>query len=190
MSAGPAGPRAAVLPVRVEDELDLLEALVHPARLAAARIVEAGCGAARLARELLVRHPRAEVWGLEVDARQHAKNLADPAPRLHFELAGAQAIAHAHANVGRAVPGGVVGDIVSTVSNGFTQLDVPGFAQKQQARVRALAMADGSVRPVIEANVVDVTGGSTLAYTVLVDAVSGKVLHRENKVHSVRHNRS
>lgn len=98
MSAGAVGPRAAVLPSLVENELDLLEALLHPARLSAARIVEAGCGAARLARELLVRHPRAEVWGLEVDARQHAKNLADPAPRLHFELAGAQAITHADAS--------------------------------------------------------------------------------------------
>ncbi|MET0694351.1 MAG: peptidase M36, partial [Propionibacteriaceae bacterium] len=76
----------------------------------------------------------------------------------------------AAANVGRALPAGQVGDIVSSVSNGFTQLQVPGFAQTQQARVRALALADGSVRPVIEANVVDVTGGSTLAYTLQVDA--------------------
>ena len=68
------------------------------------------------------------------------------------------------------MPGGQVGDIVTTVANGFTQLDVPGFAQTQQARLRALALADGSVRPVIEANVVDVTGGSTLAYTLMVDA--------------------
>jgi extracellular elastinolytic metalloproteinase len=88
----------------------------------------------------------------------------------------------AAANVGRAVPGGVVGDIVATVSNGFTQLDVPGFAQPQQARLRALANADGSVRPVIEANVVDVTGGAALAYTLMVDAVSGKILHRQNQV--------
>lgn len=88
----------------------------------------------------------------------------------------------AAANVGRAVPGGQVGDIVTSVAGGFTQLDVPGFAQKQQARLRALALADGSVRPVVEANVVDVAGGATLAYTVLVDAVSGKVLVRHNKV--------
>ena len=88
----------------------------------------------------------------------------------------------AAADVGRAVPGGKVGDIVSSVANGFTQLDVPGFAQKQQARVRALAMADGSVRPVIEANVVDVTGGSALAYTLMIDAVDGTVLHRHNQV--------
>jgi extracellular elastinolytic metalloproteinase len=88
----------------------------------------------------------------------------------------------AAADVGRAVPATKVGDIVSSLANGFTQLDVPGFAQPQQARVRALALADGSVRPVIEANVIDVTGGSTLGYTTMVDAVSGKVLHRHNQV--------
>jgi extracellular elastinolytic metalloproteinase len=85
-------------------------------------------------------------------------------------------------NVGRAVSGGQVDDIESTVSDGFTRLDVPGFAQEQQARLRALAFADGSVRPVIEANVVDVQGGSTLAYTLMVDAVTGAVLHRHNQV--------
>jgi extracellular elastinolytic metalloproteinase len=85
-------------------------------------------------------------------------------------------------NVGRAVSGGQVDDIESSVSNGFTRLDVPGFAQEQQARLRALAFADGSVRPVIEANVVDVEGGSTLAYTLMVDAVTGAVLHRHNQV--------
>lgn len=88
----------------------------------------------------------------------------------------------AAANVGRPVSGGQVDDIETRVANGFTQLAVPGFAQEQQARLRALAFADGSVRPVIEANVVDVTGGSTLAYTLMVDAVNGTVLHRHNQV--------
>jgi extracellular elastinolytic metalloproteinase len=41
----------------------------------------------------------------------------------------------------------------------WTRLDVPGFAQEQQVRLRALALADGSVRPVFEANVVDVDQG-------------------------------
>ncbi len=66
--------------------------------------------------------------------------------------------------------------------DGFTWLTVPGLAQRQQARLRALAFADGSVRPVIEANVVQVSRGSAQAYTVMVDAVTGDVLHRENKV--------
>jgi hypothetical protein len=64
----------------------------------------------------------------------------------------------------------------------FTRITVPGLAQEQQARLRALAFADGSVRPVIEANVVQVSAGSAQAYTVMVDAVTGDVLHRENQV--------
>ena len=73
----------------LDDELDLLEALVP---LAAARIVEPGCGAAQLARRLLERYPGAEVVGLEVDRRQHAKNLSVPVRGLRFALAGAQRI--------------------------------------------------------------------------------------------------
>ncbi len=88
----------------------------------------------------------------------------------------------AAANVGRGLPTGELAKIVSTVSDGWTRLTVPGFAQQQQVRLRALALADGSVRPVLEANVVDVRGGSTTAYTVLVDAVTAKVLYRANRV--------
>ncbi len=74
----------------VTSELDLLAALVP---LEGARIVELGCGAAKLARELLQRFPGASVTGLEVDERQHAKNLAAaPQERLTFVAAGAQAI--------------------------------------------------------------------------------------------------
>ena len=75
-----------------------------------------------------------------------------------------------------------LGDVSTKISDGWTRLRVPGIVQEQQARVRALAMADGSVRPVIEANVVDVKGASSMAYTVMVDAVTGTVLHRENQV--------
>ncbi|HSN33025.1 MAG TPA: class I SAM-dependent methyltransferase [Ideonella sp.] len=73
----------------VDDELDLLESLVP---LAGRDIVELGCGAAQLARELLRRHPASRVTGLEVDERQHAKNLAAPQPGLTFVAAGAQSI--------------------------------------------------------------------------------------------------
>lgn len=44
---------------------------------------------AYLAKDLMS-HPL--VTALEVDARQHAKNLRDPLPDLHFIQAGAQAI--------------------------------------------------------------------------------------------------
>ena len=78
----------------IDDELTLLETLVQ---LQGARLVEAGCGAAPLARELLRRHPDAELVGLEVDERQLAKNLLAPAERLRFECAGAQDIPFADA---------------------------------------------------------------------------------------------
>ena len=78
----------------VDDELDLLASLVP---LAGQRIIELGCGDARLARALLARHPDSRVTALEVDARQHARNLADPQPGLSFVAAGAQAIPAADA---------------------------------------------------------------------------------------------
>jgi ubiquinone/menaquinone biosynthesis C-methylase UbiE len=73
----------------VDDELDVLAALVP---IAGRDIVELGCGAAKLARALLERHPDSRVTGLEVDERQHDKNLGSPQPGLHFLAAGAQSI--------------------------------------------------------------------------------------------------
>ena len=72
------------------DELELLASLVP---LDSQRLIELGCGAAGLARRLVERHAGASVVGLEVDERQHAKNLAsDAPPGLSFQAGGAQAI--------------------------------------------------------------------------------------------------
>jgi ubiquinone/menaquinone biosynthesis C-methylase UbiE len=73
----------------IDDELDVLASLVP---LAGQRIIELGCGAAHLTRKLLARHPDSHVTGLEVDERQHAKNLDAPQAGLDFIAAGAQAI--------------------------------------------------------------------------------------------------
>ena len=73
----------------ITNELDLLQTLVP---LADARIVEAGCGAAHLARELVGRYDTTDVVGIEVDERQLAKNLSHPTKRLRFEHASAQAL--------------------------------------------------------------------------------------------------
>ncbi|MEI7535949.1 MAG: class I SAM-dependent methyltransferase [Comamonadaceae bacterium] len=74
----------------ITDELELLRSLVdldqHP------QIIELGCGAAQLSRNLLARFPACVVSALEVDERQHAKNLAKPQAGLHFLQAGAQRI--------------------------------------------------------------------------------------------------
>ena len=69
------------------DELDLLNELVP---LSGRRIIELGCGNARLARELLQRFPACHITGLEVDAIQQANNLAQPQAGLDFLSAGAQ----------------------------------------------------------------------------------------------------
>jgi SAM-dependent methyltransferase len=73
----------------VHDELDVLASLVP---LADQRIIELGCGSAQLVRALLQRHAGSRVLALEVDERQHAKNLAKPQDRLQFVAAGAQAV--------------------------------------------------------------------------------------------------
>jgi ubiquinone/menaquinone biosynthesis C-methylase UbiE len=78
----------ATLPL-IEDELSLLTEWVA---LGGQRIVELGCGNAHLARTLLARFPDSRVTGLEVDERQHAKNLASPQAGLEFIAAGAQSI--------------------------------------------------------------------------------------------------
>ena len=75
-------------PPLIDDELDVLADMVP---LAGQRVVELGCGAAHLSRSLLARHADNRVIGLEVDERQHAKNLAAPQPGLEFIAAGAQA---------------------------------------------------------------------------------------------------
>ncbi len=79
----------------VDDEITLLADLVP---LAGQDIIELGCGAATLARALLERHPDSRVTGLEVDERQHAKNLAAPQAGLQFVTGGAEAIALADAS--------------------------------------------------------------------------------------------
>jgi SAM-dependent methyltransferase len=73
----------------IRDELDVLEELVP---LSEQRIIELGCGNARLARALLERFAGSEVVGLEVDSVQHGKNLAAPQDRLLFLAASAEAV--------------------------------------------------------------------------------------------------
>lgn len=73
----------------IDDELDVLADMVP---LAGQQVVELGCGAAKLVRALLVRFPDSRVTGVEIDARQHAKNLAAPQERLRFIAGVAQDI--------------------------------------------------------------------------------------------------
>jgi hypothetical protein len=94
------------------------------------------------------------------------------------ELSPVEGWLAAAAAVGRDVDSS---DVSDELAGGWTRLTVPGFAQEQQVRLRALPLADGTVRPVFEANVVDAEKGSAFAYTLMVDAVTGDVLHRQNQ---------
>lgn len=76
--------------VIVTDEADFM---AQHLPLQGARIVELGCGKAELARSLLEHHKVANVTGFEVDARQHAANVAAPPVRgLRFACGGAELI--------------------------------------------------------------------------------------------------
>jgi SAM-dependent methyltransferase len=73
----------------IANELDLIESLVD---LSHAKVVELGCGAAKLARDLLHRFPESEVVGIDPDERQLARNRTEPQDRLTFLSGGADAI--------------------------------------------------------------------------------------------------
>ena len=61
--------------------------------LESARVLELGCGAARVIHRLAERYPQSRFIASEVDKIQHGKNLAQTAPgNLSFRLGGAEAI--------------------------------------------------------------------------------------------------
>ncbi|MCB2018212.1 MAG: class I SAM-dependent methyltransferase, partial [Hydrogenophaga sp.] len=74
---------------QTRDELDVLSDLVP---LSEQRIIELGCGNARLARSLVQRFPGSQVVGLEVDSVQHAKNVSTPQEHLLFMAGSAEAV--------------------------------------------------------------------------------------------------
>lgn len=84
----------------VRDELDLLEDLVE---LDEQRIIELGCGDARLARALVMRHVGAQLVGLEVDVEQHSKNVSSSQERLLFVAGSAEAVPFPDAGFGGAM---------------------------------------------------------------------------------------
>lgn len=61
--------------------------------IAGARVLELGCGAAELTREIAASAPGVSITALEVDSIQHQKNLAvQDLPNVAFRLGGAEAI--------------------------------------------------------------------------------------------------
>ena len=113
---------------------------------------------------------------------------ADSAPPAAV-LSPVQGWLKAAADVGRPTVAADVEVIEAAGAGGtWTRLQVPELVQEQQVRLRALAVSATAVRPVYEANVVDAAGGTALAHTVLIDAVSGEVLLRRNQVDNAAYN--
>ena len=65
---------------------------------------------------------------------------------------------------------------------GWTLFDVTGFSHPQRSRLVAFPTPAGA-RPAYETIVLDARGGRSLAYTHFIDAQTGAVLFRQNKVY-------
>ncbi|MBT3091284.1 MAG: class I SAM-dependent methyltransferase [Candidatus Thiodiazotropha endolucinida] len=70
-------------------EMELMERLLP---LSDCRVLELGCGSARITRRLARAHPDCHFIANEVDSVQHEKNLGDTAGNISFRLEGAQSI--------------------------------------------------------------------------------------------------
>ena len=112
-----------------------------------------------------------------------------PAPEP-ATISATQAWLQAAANIGRAAPASAVSNLRQ--ENGWTVFSVEGFATPvvqqekkghidQRARLVAIPTYDGGVRSAYETVVLDMTNG-TLGYTSFVDARTGQVLVRVNRV--------
>ena len=108
-----------------------------------------------------------------------AGDQAAPGPATLTPLQGWLAAA---ANVNRAVPLPDILSVAADANNNWTLINIQGFPQVQQVRLSAIPTPLGGVRPAYEANVVYNVGHINEAYTVFVDAQSGNILRRTNRV--------
>ncbi|MES2885730.1 MAG: M36 family metallopeptidase [Pseudomonadota bacterium] len=98
-------------------------------------------------------------------------------------LSPREAWSRAAANLGRRVPATAVQQVLDrTATLGWHMLDVQGFAQPQRTRLVALPMPAGGVRQAYETIVLDVHASNVLAFVSFVDAETGAILKRENRV--------
>lgn len=99
--------RTAIPKALVSNELDVLADMIPIQQFAQHgapfEVIELGCGAARMVREMLELSLAASVTALEVDKQQHAKNLAHPHTGLNFMLASATSVPCANASFDLAI---------------------------------------------------------------------------------------
>ena len=105
---------------------------------------------------------------------------AAPAPAL---LSAAQAWLAAAGNVGRVLS---LVDLTNLrLENGWSVFTVPGLTQPQRARRVAFPTPTQGVKAAFETIVLDVRAGQVQAYTSFVDARTGQVLFRQNRVQNL-----
>ncbi|WP_020577299.1 M36 family metallopeptidase [Actinopolymorpha alba] len=105
-----------------------------------------------------------------------------PAPEPP-RLSAVQAWLRAATAVGQPVSPNAVGPIDQAANlRDWTTFTVAGMAQSQQARLVAVGIPGRGVRPAYETNVVDVQDGTAAASTSFVDAGTGAVLIRHDRV--------
>ncbi|MDQ6641257.1 MAG: M36 family metallopeptidase [Actinomycetota bacterium] len=107
---------------------------------------------------------------------------AAPSATLQPLAAWTKAVEELRSNHAPSIATPAVGGVTTRQVRGWTTFKIPGFAQTQQVRLRALARPGAGSRPVYEVNVVNSAGGAAAAYTSYVDAISGRVLIRHNRV--------
>ena len=95
-------------------------------------------------------------------------------------LTALQAWQKAAADVGRATPAANLTKL--TDENGWTMLRAVGFSHPQRARLVAFPTIQNGVRPAYETIVLHNKDGESVAYTHFIDAQTGKVLSRTNRV--------
>ncbi len=106
-----------------------------------------------------------------------------PAPEP-ASLNAATAWLKAAADVNRVVSLSAVSALLPAAKLGDWNLfNVLGFAQEQRARLVAIPIPAGGARAAYETVVLDVQGASVMAYVHFIDARSGEVLRRENRVY-------
>jgi len=102
----------------------------------------------------------------------NAPAAADLEPTAAWQIAAA--------SVGRATPDAAISGVRQ--ERGWTVFAVDGFAEAQRSRLVALPTPKNGVRPAFETIVYpDHSSGEEHAYTVFVDAVTGKVLFRTSR---------
>jgi extracellular elastinolytic metalloproteinase len=115
-----------------------------------------------------------------------------PAP-AGATLSATAAWRRAAADIGRATPLGSIGSVREV--DGWSAFDVTGFATPavgksfvgQRARLVAVPTFNNGVRAAYETIVLDLSGGQPIAYTSFVDARSGAILMRYNRVDHAEH---